>query len=167
MVISSLLAELLGDLSEENYDHTFSVYRFWIGLGAAHGGMSINQLYKDILNSTKPDLIRPSRPEPRQSNARPDLFAGLQTQLQMQRNALPGSAEEFSGKLIHDSVHLLLRFISDAEPDPVLSTYAIGLHDRLCREALEEFFRQSLCFIPGRRFTQIQSQELSKFYKTL
>ena len=48
------------------------------------------------------------------------------------------------GRLIHTTVSLLLRFITDAESDLTLSTYAIGLHDRLCRESLEQFFKQSL-----------------------
>lgn len=93
MVISSLLVELLGNLPEQNYYHTFYVYRFRIGLGAAHGGMPNDKLYKDILNSTKPDLIRAFRLEPRQSDARPDWFAGRK----IQWSAPPGTVEEFSG----------------------------------------------------------------------
>ena len=53
------------------------------------------------------------------------------------------------GQLIHTGARRLLRFITDAEQDPVLSTYAIGLHDRLCRESLELFFRRTLDYISG------------------
>jgi len=51
--------KLLYDISEENYDRTFSAYRFWIKLGAARGSVSNDQLYNDILGnaSTRPDLI--------------------------------------------------------------------------------------------------------------
>ena len=65
-----------------------------------------------------------------------------------------------SGQLIHSNVHLLLRFITDAEIDPALSTYAISLHDRLCHESLEQFFRQSLGFVAP----SPDSDQLREFY---
>jgi len=125
---------LLHDLSEENYDYKFSEYRFWIQLGAVHGGVSNHQLDNDILSSTstRPNLITPP-------------FYTLQY--------IP------RGQLIHSNVHLLLRFITDAELDPALSTYAVGLHDRLCRESLEQFFRQSLGFV-----LSPNSEQLREFY---
>ena len=143
MDIPSLLTKLLCDLSKENYDHTFSTYRFWIELAAVHGGIPDDQLYGDILKSTRPDLIQASYKDLTQTtNTRSDWvnpFVGQEIHTRW-----PGSLNAFSGKLIHGGVHLLLRFISDAELDPVLSTYAIGLHDRLCRDSLEAFFKQSL-----------------------
>ena len=113
MDISAHLKQFLYDLSEENYDRTFSAYRFWIEVGPAFEPISKDQLYNDILSSTKPNLI-----------------------------TIPTSP--INGRLIHTTVSLLLRFITDAESDPILSTYAIGLHDQLCRESLEQFFKQSL-----------------------
>jgi len=132
------LVNLLSGLSEENYDSKFSAYRFWIELGAAHGGVSNHQLYSDILSSTRPDLIT--------------------TPFREYKKNLWNSPQEYSikGQLIHSDVHLLLRFITDAELDPALSTYAVGLHARLCRESLEQFFKQSLDYIlrekPTREF---------------
>ena len=125
--------KLLYDISEGNYDRTFSAYRFWIKLGIARGSVSNDQLYNDILGnaSMRPDLI-----------AIPEWGFGTIRY----NNA---SQYGISGKLIHSNVHLLLRFITDAERDPALSTYAIGLHDRLCHESLEQFFRQSLGYVPG------------------
>ena len=67
------------------------------------------------------------------------------------------------GQLIHKNAHLLLRFVTDAELDPALSTQAIGLHDRLCRESLEQFFRQSLDYIPGGS-EEPTSEQLCEFY---
>ena len=129
MVTSWPLAKLLHHLSEENYDRTISAYRFWIGLEATHGGTSNHQLYDDILSSTRPDLIEvPTR-------HRTDSWG----------NKMP----PLKGQLIHTTAHLLLRFVTDAELDPALASDAIGLHDRLCRESLEQFFRQSLDCIPG------------------
>jgi len=135
--------KLLHDISEENYDRTFSAYRFWIKLGAARGSVSNLQLYNDILGdvSTRYYLI-----------TIPFRCVGTIQYNNATYNAM-------SGQLIHSNVHLLLRFITDAEEDPVLSTYAIGLHDRLCHESLEQFFRQSLGFGPSP-----DSDQLREFY---
>ena len=165
MSISSFLTKSLGELSEENYDRTFSVYRFWIGVGAAHRDMPNDKLYNDILNSVKPDSIQASNSELSQSNARPDWvnpFAGER----IESDVLPGEWNVFSGRLIHDNVHLLLRFINDAEPDPVLSTYAIGLHDRWCRESLGRFFGSSLSHLPGGG-AYVNSSSFCVFYTTV
>ena len=137
--------KLLYSLSEENYDSTFSAYRFWIELGAEHGGVSIHQLYNDILSnaSTRPDMITiPCRVHITRSN--PPRYSTR-------------------GQLTHSNVHLLLRFITDAELDPTLSAYSIGLHDRLCRESLEQFFRQNLDYIPG-GWGNPSSGQLCEFY---
>ena len=144
MGISWPLTKLLYDLSEENYDRTFSAYRYWIGLEDVHGSVLNDKLY-DILDNTKPDLIVPSRVQ-----VGPHYFGSP-----------PQYTEE--GKLIHSNVHLLLRFITDAEVDPALSTYAIGLHDRLCRESLEQFLRQILDYIPG-AWEGPTSEKLCEFY---
>ena len=135
--------KLLYGLSEKNYDRTFSAYRFWIKLGVAHGGVLNHQLRHDILDaSTGPDSIRP-----------------------MWSCEIWNGTPRYTarGGLIHGNIHLLLRFITDAELDPALSTYAIGLHDRLCRESLEQFFRQSLDYIPGGQENPTEEQ-LCEFY---
>ena len=137
--------KLLDDLSEENYDHTFSAYRFWIKVGAARGGVLNDQLYNDILSSTRPDLVTTPWWE---RDASSYAYTARYTA---------------RGQLIHSSVHLLLRFITDAEQDPVLSTYAIGLHHRLCRESLDQFFRQCLDYTPG-RWGEPTKEQLREFY---
>ena len=122
--------KLLHGLCEENYDSTFSAYRFWIELGAAHGGVSNDQLHNDILSGAS-------------------AMSGTIT-LQWMHIANSGPSQHTGkGQLMQSDIHLLLRFITDAELDPALSIYAIGLHDRLCRESLEQFFRQSLDYISG------------------
>jgi len=128
MDISWPLVKLLYGLSEANYGSTFSAYRFWIELGAAHGGVSNDQLYNDILSctTTGPDLVT----------------------LGWSWGSSTGTWRyTATGQPIHSNAHLLLRFTTDAELDPTLSTYAIGLHDRLCRELLKQFFKQSLDYI--------------------
>jgi len=141
------LTKLLYGLTENNYDSTFSAYRFWIELGAAHGGVSNHQLYNDISSgaSTKSGFIT--------------IPAWEYTTIRY------NNANQYTpyGQLIHSNVHLLLRFITDAELDPVLSTYAIGLHDRFCRESLEQFFRQGLDYLPG-RWEGPTSEKLREFY---
>ena len=164
MTISSHLTNLLYELSEKNYDRTFSAYRFWIEVGAAHGGMPKDKLYNDILNSTRPELIQATRAGlAAQTIERPNwvnpMFAGQS----ILNKVKPGERSLFSGNLIHDGVHLLLRFITDAEQDPVLSTYAIGLHDRWCRRSLEEFFNQSLSYLPEDS-SQVTSRDFCQFY---
>jgi len=123
------LMKLVYGISEENYDRTFSAYRSWIKLGTARGGVSNDQLYNDILGSitTRHNWITTPR---------------FDYDYNVGRDVL-------KGQLIHSGARLLPRFITDAELDPVLSTYATGLHDRLCRESLEQFFRQNLDYIPG------------------
>ena len=79
----------------------------------------------------------------------------------------PTILEAFCGKLIHSDVHLLLRFISDAELDPALSAYAIGLHDRLCRGALERFFNQNLRYLPDSVSSENRSWKFCEYYTTV
>jgi len=162
--IPSLLNKLLYNLSEESYDHTFSTYCFWIELGAAHEGMPNDKLFTDIRNGAKPGLLQASYEElTNQRNTRPDWinpFAGQE----LHYNTQPSSLDAFCGRLIHDNVPLLLRFISDAELDPVLSTYAVGLHDRWCRGSLQGFFRQSLHYIPGARPISLTSHNFCQLY---
>jgi len=136
--------KLLYDISEENYDRTFFAYRFWIKLGTARGSVSNDQLYNDILGnaSTRPDLIT--------------IPSWVWRVTRYYNNTTQGA---IGGQLIHSNAHLLLRFITDAEVDPALSTYAVGLHDRLCHESLEQFFRQSLGFVPSPH-----SDKLREFY---
>jgi len=124
------LTKLLHGLSEKNYDRKFSAYRFWVELGAAHGGVSDHQLYNNILSVADTMFDAITLKWKHIADSSPPQYTG-------------------EGELIHSNIHLLLRFITDAERDPVLSTYAIGLHDRLCRESLEQFFRHSLDHIAG------------------
>ena len=163
--ISSFLRKLFSKLSEENYDHTFSVYRFWFKLGVLHAGMSSDKLYNDILNNTRPSLIQASDREMRQGNARPDWVNPYYGRYDGRTQ--PTNLDEFCGKLIHSDVHLLLRFISDAELDPALSAYAIGLHDRLCRGSLKEFFNQSLRFLPDSGPSGRYSHRFCEYYTTV
>jgi len=150
MGISTFLTTSLQDLSEENYNHTFSVYRFWIGVGAAHGGIPNDQLEADILNNVQPGSMNIS---PR-GQIRTDV---LQDPNCIRRRPLSSA--------ISNQIPLLLRFITDAELDPVLSTYAIGLHDRLCRRSLEQFFSQNLDFIPNG--VVVTPDKLCKYYATV
>ena len=144
MTISSHLTNLLYELSEKNYDRTFSAYRFCVEVGAAHGEMPTDKLYDDILNGTRPELIQATYAElAAQNSERPDWinpFAGRSISNKFKSE----EARVFSGNLIHDGVHLLLRFITDAEQDQILSKYAIGLRDRLCHYSLEGLFKESL-----------------------
>ena len=144
MTSSPLSTKLLYELSEENYDRTFSAYRFCVEVGAAHGEMPTDKLYDDILNGTRPELIQATYAElAAQNSERPDWinpFAGRSISNKFKSE----EARVFSGNLIHDGVHLLLRFITDAEQDQILSKYAIGLRDRLCHYSLEGLFKESL-----------------------
>ena len=128
------LMKMLYEISEENYDRTISAYHFWMSLGAAHGGISNHQLYNDILGS---------------ASTKHNSITALQWERHSTTQYNNAVQSVITGQLIHKNAHLLLRFITDAELDPGLSTQAIGLHDRLCRESLEQFFRQTLDYIPG------------------
>ena len=136
------LFKLLHNLSIRNYDRTFSAYRSWVELGATHGGVSNHQLDNDLLNliNTNPGWIEaPWR----------------------------GGQNTPRGRLIYWNADLLLRFITDAELDPTLSTYASGLHDRLCRESLEKFFGQVLDYTPGgwrKPWEEPTTKQLCEFY---
>ena len=43
------LCNLLNNLSEKNYDKTFSQYRFWLDLGTAHGHIDPDQVKDDLV----------------------------------------------------------------------------------------------------------------------
>ena len=126
---------LLLFLSEESYDSIFASYRHWIELEATRVGVTDRKLYDDVLGSTRSDLIMP-----------PYLVAGSSW------------SRGVGGKLIHDNAQLLLRFVTDVEQDPTLSTYAVGLHEQLCRSSLDEFFRRTLYYMSG------PSDRLQEFY---
>ena len=51
------------------------------------------------------------------------------------------------GELIHSGAHLILRFASDAESDPVLAPYSSGLQSRLCTRTFQEFFSDNLTVV--------------------
>ena len=113
MRVHSFLGKLLSEITEESYDKILSDYRLWVGIGAAHGWISDNQLHYDIQAIMRPDRLDPS-----------------------------------SGGLIHSSMHLLLRFITDIGLDPNLSAYSFGIRDQLSSESLKRFFeehRKELC----------------------
>ena len=142
------LMKMLYNISPGNYDSTFSAYRFWIKLRAARGGVSNHQLYNDILGSATTIHNWITTPQ-------------WDYNTRIQYNSM--EQWEPRGQLIHSNAHLLPRFITDAELDPVLSTYAIGLRDRLCGESLEQLFRQSLDYIPG-EWKGPTSEQLCEFY---
>jgi len=54
-----------------------------------------------------------------------------------------------SGKLIHPTVRLIIRFASDAESDHRLASYCAGLRSRLCARSLQEFFSNNLRIAGG------------------
>ena len=60
MRVYNFLGKLLSEITEENYDQTLSKYRLWMGIGAAHGWISANQLLRDIHASMRPDRLDPS-----------------------------------------------------------------------------------------------------------
>ena len=49
-----------------------------------------------------------------------------------------------SGKLIHPTAHLIIRFARDAELDNTLASYSAGLQNHLCARVLQEFFANNL-----------------------
>ena len=52
-----------------------------------------------------------------------------------------------SGKLIHPTVHLIVRFASDAESDGTLSPQCVGLQNRLCAKILRDFFEKNMALV--------------------
>ena len=60
------------------------------------------------------------------------------------------SIDSESGKLIHSTAHLVLRFASDAESDHTLALHSSGLQRRLCTRSLREFFTDNLMTVVSR-----------------
>ena len=52
-----------------------------------------------------------------------------------------------SGKLIHPTAHLILRFASDAESDGTLAPQSVGLRSRLCARTLQDFFEKNMALV--------------------
>jgi hypothetical protein len=48
------------------------------------------------------------------------------------------------GEIFHPTAHLILRFASDAESDPIFAPYNFRLQSRLCARILQEFFNSNL-----------------------
>jgi hypothetical protein len=53
------------------------------------------------------------------------------------------------GETTHPTAHLILRFASDVESDPILAPYNAGLQRRLCSKILKDFFSGSLGCVRG------------------
>jgi hypothetical protein len=53
------------------------------------------------------------------------------------------------GEFIHPTAHLIFRFASDAESDPILAPHSAGLQSRLCARILQEFFSGNPGYIRG------------------
>ena len=62
------------------------------------------------------------------------IFDAIWNNREMNSTLDPGS-----GKLIHSSAPLILRFVSDAESDHILAPHTHGLQSRLCAKSLREF----------------------------
>jgi len=58
------------------------------------------------------------------------------------------SIDPASGKLIHPTAHLILRFAKDAESDDILGPHSAGLQDRLCTRILRDFFEDNMRSMP-------------------
>ena len=58
--------------------------------------------------------------------------------------AAGSSIDSNSCQLIHSTAHLILRFASDAQSDPILSPYSARLESRLCAGSLREFSNNNL-----------------------
>jgi len=60
------------------------------------------------------------------------------------RNRTTNSIVPVNGKLIHPTVHLVLRFAGDAESDHFLGPHTSGLQNRLCEKSLQAFFNDNV-----------------------
>ena len=63
-------------------------------------------------------------------------------------NRTSSAIDNSSGKLIHPTAHLILRFASDAESDGILSPHSVGLRTRLCARMLRDFFEKNMAVMP-------------------
>ena len=59
-------------------------------------------------------------------------------------NRKSSAIDSGSGKLIHPTAHLILRFVSDAESNGILSPQSVGLQSRLCDRTLRYFFEKNM-----------------------
>ena len=57
---------------------------------------------------------------------------------------MTGVIEPSSGKLIHPTALLALRFMADAESDSTLAPHSVGLQIRLCTRFLKEFLEDGM-----------------------
>jgi hypothetical protein len=59
------------------------------------------------------------------------------------------STKGIRGESIHTTAHLILRFASDVESDPILAPHNVGLQSRLCARILQDFFSGNLGCVRG------------------
>ena len=64
-------------------------------------------------------------------------------------NRAGGSIAPQQGELFHSTAHLVLRFASDVESDPLLAPHSSGLQSRLSARTLREFFKNNLKVVDG------------------
>ena len=107
--IRGYLGKLLTEISDENYDQTFTGFRLWIEISQAH-------LHKPTLRI--PDCLYDNRGS--------------------------SAIKPRSGKLIHPTAHLIIRFAKDVEPGHVLPSLGIRRKSHLCAQVLSRFFAQNV-----------------------
>ena len=66
-----------------------------------------------------------------------------------------------SGKIIHLTAHLILRFASDTESDRILAPYNAGLQSRLCAGSLRGFFSNNLSSVRSRGWSYDQYADVN------
>ena len=62
-------------------------------------------------------------------------------------NRTSSAIDHKSGKLIHPTAHLIVRFASDAESDRILAPQSVGLRGRLCARILRDFFEKNMTLV--------------------
>ena len=107
--IQEALSLLVRDISEENYDQSFTCYRLWSEITQTYSQIHPDQVFDSICNNRVSSAIDPG-----------------------------------SGKFIHPTAHLIVRFASDAESDGILASQSIGLQSRLCARTLRDFFENNM-----------------------
>ena len=177
-------------LSGQNYEESLAYYRFWFEVGQTHFEIPSDQIFDAIWNKRATDSIT-KRSQPVHSNpggifgqsafgqgafgqvsafgqSQPSIFgqpSGFGQPGIFGSHPVSQEPSHISYKLIHPTIHSILRFASDAESDRILAPHNSELQHRLCAKILQDFFNSNLTAAWHEEFEEQSAQDSNSTFQ--
>jgi hypothetical protein len=169
-------------LSGQNYEESLAFYRFWFEVGQTHFEIPSDQIFDAIWDKRATGSIT-KRSQPVHSNqgsvfgqsafgqggfvqasvfGQPSIFgqpSGFGQPGLFGSHPVSQEPSRISYKLIHPTIHSILRFAGDAESDHILAPHNSELQRRLCAKILQDFFSSNFTAVSHEECEEQSSQD--------